>query len=86
MGVITVDDFRANISEALGRAELGEAVLITRDGKPVVELRPAYPRRPARNAVWHAAYRRMLERMENGIFSEPIGDITYEDKHGPAAL
>lgn len=83
MGVMTSRELNANVSQALARAESGEIVSITRNGKPVAELHPA---RPVRDQAWHDAYARMIERMEKGIFTEPVGTITYEDKHGPHPL
>lgn len=84
--VITVDELSADSQQAVDRAESGETLLITRNGNSLVELRPIYPARPVHDAAWHAAYTRMIERMEKGIFSEPVGTITYEDKHGRAPL
>lgn len=83
MGVLTVRELNANISQALARANAGETLVITKNGEPQAELRP--PRR-VQDAAWHAARERMLKRMEDGIFSEPIGTITYQDKHGPHPL
>ena len=36
----TESEFQAQFPEALNRAQEGETVVITRDGEPVVELRP----------------------------------------------
>ena len=83
MGVLTVRELNANISQALARAKAGETLVITKNGEPQAELRPP---RPVRDATWHAARERMLKRMEEGIFTKPIGTITYEDKHGPDPL
>ena len=83
MGVMTVRELNANVSQALARAKSGEVLVITKNGEPQAELRPP---RPVRDEAWHAAYARMLKRMETGIFTEPVGTITYEDKHGPHPL
>lgn len=83
MAVLTIRELNANISQAVARAKAGEILVITKNGEPQAELRPP---RPVRDAQWHAARERMLERMEKGIFSEPVGTITYEDKHGPHLL
>ena len=80
MGVMTVRELNANISQALARAKAGEILTITKNGEPQAELRPP---RPVRDQAWHEAYERMKERMRTGIFTHPIGTITYEDKHGP---
>lgn len=44
---IPVSEAKAQFAELLRRAEAGEAVTITRHGKPVVELRAAPRGRPA---------------------------------------
>jgi prevent-host-death family protein len=82
MGVMTVRELNANVSQALARAEAGEIVSITKNGKPIAELRPT---QIVRDEKWHVARDRMLELMKNkwGHFD---GKITYEDRHGPADL
>lgn len=40
MDTVTVRDLRNNGAEVLRRVELGERVVVTRDGTPVAELRP----------------------------------------------
>jgi prevent-host-death family protein len=49
MESVTVRDLRNHGGEVLDRVERGERVVITRDGRPVAELRPL-PRRSARSA------------------------------------
>lgn len=44
---VTVRDLRNKGGEVLDRVERGERVVVTRDGRPVAELRPL-PRRSAR--------------------------------------
>lgn len=83
MGVLTVRELNANISQALARAKGGETLVITKNGEPQAELRPP---RPIRDELWHAARARMLKRMEEGIGLGPIGTITDEDKRGPTPL
>lgn len=80
MGVMTTRELNANVSQALARAEAGEILSITRNGKPVAEIRPA---QPVRDEQWHAARARLEELMQRkwGAYS---GKITYEDRHGPA--
>ena len=46
---MTVRDLRNKGGEVLDRVERGERLVITRDGRPVAELRPL-PRRSARTA------------------------------------
>ena len=83
MGVMTSRELNANVAQALDRAEAGEIISITRNGKTTAELHP--PRR-VRDAAWYEAFERMKQRMKEGIFAEPVGTITYEDKHGPDPL
>lgn len=82
MGVMTVRELNANVSQALARAEAGEIVSITKNGKPVAELRPA---QIVRDEKWYAARERMVELIKNK-FGRSTGKVTYEDKHGPAPL
>lgn len=43
---VPVSEAKAQFAELIRRAEAGEAVVITRHGRPVVELRPTAPLRP----------------------------------------
>jgi prevent-host-death family protein len=45
MAHVTIRDLRHRGGDIVDRAERGEEVVITRDGRPVAELRPA-PRQP----------------------------------------
>ena len=49
MEAVTVRDLRNRGGEVLDRVERGESVIVTRDGRPVAELRPL-PRRSVRTA------------------------------------
>lgn len=82
MGVITVRELNANISKAIARVEAGEVLDIQKNGKVVAEMRP---KRPVRDAEWHAAYQRMMARVEKGM-DLGGGRVTYEDKYGDADL
>lgn len=82
MGVMTVRELNANISQALARAEAGETLSITRNGKPVAEMRPVQP--PRDEQYWAARAR--LEQLMSQKWGPYTGKITYEDKHGPADL
>ena len=82
MGVITVRELNANISQALARAKAGEIVSITKNGEPVAEL---HPPRPVRDEGWHAARARLEALMKTG-FGPASGAVTYEDKHGRDAV
>jgi prevent-host-death family protein len=43
MVFISVSDLRDRLSECLERAKAGEEVVVTEDGRPVVEMRPVEP-------------------------------------------
>ncbi|MHB1852728.1 MAG: type II toxin-antitoxin system Phd/YefM family antitoxin [Acidimicrobiales bacterium] len=43
MGVVTIRELRNSGGEVVDRVEHGETVTVTRDGKPVAELRPLPP-------------------------------------------
>ena len=84
MKVVTARDANHNFSRWLTAAEAGETVLITKNGKPVAELRP---RRLAKrdDPEWIAAYREMLRMMEaTPITGFRVGGITVDDKYGDA--
>ncbi|MBV8868107.1 MAG: type II toxin-antitoxin system Phd/YefM family antitoxin [Acetobacteraceae bacterium] len=60
MGTHSVAEAKNQLSELIDRALSGEGVVITRHGRPVVELRPVQaPRRPvsASDLDWLAAHR-----------------------------
>ena len=82
MGVMTVRELNANISQALARAKAGEVLSITRNGEPVAEL---HPPRLVRDENWHAAREKLLQMMRDK-WGPSTGKLTYEDKHGPAEL
>lgn len=82
MGVMTVRELNANVSQALARAEAGETLSITKNGKPVAELRPP---QIVRDEKWLAARDRVIELMKHK-WGPDQGKVTYEDKHGPADL
>jgi prevent-host-death family protein len=44
----SVVDAKNNLSDLIARAERGEEVVITRHGRPVVEIRPVTPARAGR--------------------------------------
>ena len=47
MSIHTIADARDHLSDLIDRALEGEAVVITRDGQPVAEIRPVVAARPA---------------------------------------
>lgn len=80
MGVMSIREFNANTSRAIARAEAGEVIEITRNGKPVVELRAKRANRMD-DPEYRAAYERMVRRMEEGIPGLK-GPFTYEERTG----
>ncbi len=80
MGVMSIREFNANTSKAIARAEAGEVIEITRNGKPVAELRAKRKNR-LDDPEFQAARARMLERMERGIPGLK-GPATYEERTG----
>ena len=80
MGVMSVRELNANLSKALARAEAGEVIEITKNGKPFVELR-AMPKSRRDDPEFHAARARILERMERGLPGLK-GPATYEERTG----
>jgi prevent-host-death family protein len=80
MGVMSIRELNANLSKAVARAEAGEVIDITKNGKPVAELR-AKPKNRMDDPEFRAARERMLARMERGI-SGLKGPATYEERTG----
>ena len=80
MGVMSIREFNANTSKAIARAEAGEVIDITRNGKIVVEIR-AKRRNKMDDLEFRAAYTRMVQRMEKGI-PGLTGPATYEERTG----
>ena len=60
MDSISVADAKARFSEVIDRVLAGEAVQITRRGKPVVQLTAVAPLRPP---IDHEALRRLTDSM-----------------------
>ncbi|MDT5191525.1 MAG: hypothetical protein QOG79_654 [Mycobacterium sp.] len=58
MEIVTVRELRNNGGDVLDRVERGESVIVTRDGRPVAELRPL-PRRSPRAAELIARRKRL---------------------------
>ena len=80
MGVMSIREFNANTSKAIARAEAGEVIDITRNGKTVVEIR-AKRRNKMDDPEFRAAYARIVQRMEKGI-PGLTGPATYEERTG----
>ncbi len=80
VGVMSIRELNANTSKAIARAEAGEVIEITKNGKPVVEMRATRKNR-ADDPKFQAARARILERMERGIPGLE-GPATYEERTG----
>ena len=80
MGVMSIREFNANMSKAIARAEAGEVIRITRNGKPVAKLVPDRQNRMD-DPEFRAARERLLKRMEAGI-PGLNGPFTYEERTG----
>ena len=80
MGVMSIRELNANMSKAIARAEAGEVIDITRNGKAIVELR-AKRKNKLDDPEFRAAYERFVQRMERGI-PGLTGPATYEERTG----
>ncbi|HEX4111314.1 MAG TPA: type II toxin-antitoxin system prevent-host-death family antitoxin [Stellaceae bacterium] len=76
----SVADAKNNLPKLIDRALEGEEVIITRHGKPVVELRPAIQPKGDRRAVheWFMARRRLRPGIP--ITSVELLNQMYEEK------
>jgi len=78
MTTYSVAEAKNTLPKLIDRALKGEEVVITRRGKPVVELRPAAPR-PARPIGTHEwLFERTRSRPGVGLTSVQILDLLYE--------
>ncbi len=80
MGVMSIREFNANTSKAIARAEAGEVIEITRNGKPIVEMRAKRANR-LDDPEFKAAYEQMVKGFETGI-PGLSGPATYEERTG----
>ena len=80
MTVYSVADAKNQLPRLIDKALAGEEVIITRRGKPVVELRPALRvTRPSKGTLeWLRA--RTRARPGVGLTSVEILDLLYESK------
>jgi prevent-host-death family protein len=78
MSTYSVANAKNTLSKLIDRALDGEEVVITRHGKPVVELRPAFthPSPPVGTDAWLDA--RTRARPGVGLTSVEILDLLYE--------
>ena len=84
MAEYSVADAKNHLLKLIDRALQGEEVVITRRGKPVVELRPASPQPtpPVRSDEW--LFERRRSRPSAGLTSVEILDLLNEadqDEH-----
>lgn len=73
---ISIKEAKNRLSELVRRAEAGETVVVTRDGKPVADVVPHQPRK--RGIDWEAL---ALWKRENGV--ERFVDHIPEDFDDP---
>ena len=84
MLVRSVREANQNFSRLVADVEGGETVLITKNGRPVAEVRPV-PEDRTSDPAWHAAYERLcavLDAIPDDGYR--VGEITEEDKRGPS--
>lgn len=83
MRTVSIRDANQSFSRLIREVEAGETVVITRQGKPVAQLRP----QPA-NRLDDPEVRAALERWSARLHGWKgdgyrVGKITEEDKYGP---
>ena len=74
----SIAEVRNTLPELIDRAVAGEEVVITRHGKPVVEIKPATPTRATSTATYAWLQARRRERPRVGLTSVEILDRLYE--------
>lgn len=81
----SVREANQNFSKLIAEVERGQTVLVTKNGRPVAEVRPVPEDRMA-DPVWRAKYEKMVkmlrEKPDRGL---RLGRITMEDKYGDDA-
>jgi prevent-host-death family protein len=84
MLVRSVREANQNFSRLVADVEGGETVLITKNSRPVAEVRPV-PEDRMSDPAWRAAHERMcaiLDAIPDDGYR--VGRITEEDKRGPS--
>jgi len=66
MRTLSIREFNSRVSQPIADVEAGESVVITRGGRPVIRLIKEIELDRS-SLEWEAAYRRMLETMEEGL-------------------
>ncbi|HEV2270196.1 MAG TPA: type II toxin-antitoxin system prevent-host-death family antitoxin [Steroidobacteraceae bacterium] len=74
---VSIADAKTHLSRLIARVELGERIVITRAGKPVVELRPARKRKKRSISLDDP-----LLRVDEYSYDGPIGPTTNRDIDG----
>ncbi len=80
MGVMSVRELNANTSKAIARAEAGEVIEITRNGKVVIEMRAKRKNRMD-DPEYREKYEKMLALMREGLPGLG-GPASYEERTG----
>jgi prevent-host-death family protein len=76
MTTVTLVEAKANLSKLIDRVEAGEAVVITRHGRPVANLSPVVrPKQPLRSL---AAFRARMPRLSKPM-SETLREMRDEE-------
>lgn len=78
MTTYSVAEAKNTLPKLIDRALRGEEVIITRRGKPVVELRPALRKAPPVNGTHEWLRARTRARPSVGLTSVEILDLLYE--------
>ena len=78
MTAYSVADAKNHLPKLIDRALKGEEVVITRRGKPVVELRPTSPRPSLPIGTDEWLFERTRSRPGVGLTSVEILDLLYE--------
>jgi prevent-host-death family protein len=73
MDTVTIRDLRNHGGAVLGRVEAGQHVTVTRDGRPVAELRPLRARGISAAALLERW--RRLPPVDAGAFRRELDDI-----------
>ncbi len=78
MGVMSIRELNANASKAVALAVSGEVIEITRNGKPVVEVR-ARPKNRMDDPEFRRKWEAMMAMMRKGIPGLK-GPFTYDER------
>ena len=79
MTTYSVADAKNQLPKLIDKALQGEEVVITRRGKPVVELRPALPQPPQPKGVNEWLFERTRARPKVNLTSVQFLDLLYEE-------